>query len=319
VAHVWLFRHGLAGSRLSNLPGLKIQTWATPNGNVIGTANGNSYVYDSESHMISMTNGSKSVTMMYDAFGNRVSKTVTTAGVPTTTQYLVDDLNPTGYPQVLDELTGPIGSAAVSRTYTYGLQRISQVQIANNELSYYQYDGGGSVRQLTNSSGVMTDSYEYDAFGNSFTKTGTTPNNYLYRGEQYDSDLGLYYLRARYYNPTTGRFLSRDPINHALKNSNDLHRYLYADGDPVNGFDPTGRGTVGYLLKSIAVYLVTVPEAGELSLLTVACIAGVADFIYEITTKNEFPNPFGAGGAVLACATYFPKAFAYIFQGVPWP
>jgi len=130
-----------------------------------------------------------------DAFGNRVSKAVTTAGVPTTTQYLVDDLNPTGYPQILDELTGPFGSAAVQRTYTYGLQRISQVQIAGNVLSYYQYDrgphgqvfvrgvedGGGSVRQLTNSVGQVTDSYEYDAFGNSFTKQGTTPNNYLYR------------------------------------------------------------------------------------------------------------------------------------------
>ena len=78
--------------------------------------------------------------------------------------------------------------------------------------SFYVYDGGGSVRQLTNSAGAVTDEYEYDAYGNSFTKSGTTPNNYLYRGEQYDSDLGLYYLRARYYNPATGRFLSRDPL-----------------------------------------------------------------------------------------------------------
>jgi len=126
-----------------------------------------------------------------DAFGNRVSKTVTNTGGTTTTQYLVeDDVNPTGYSQVLDELTGPIGSAAVQRTYTYGLQRITQDQyISGWALSYYQYDGGGSVRQLTNSVGQVTDSYEYDAFGNSFTKTGTTPNNYLYRGEQFDSDL----------------------------------------------------------------------------------------------------------------------------------
>ena len=77
--------------------------------------------------------------------------------------------------------------------------------------SFYGYDGGGSVRQLTDSTGTVTDEYEYDAFGNSFTKSGTTPNNYLYRGEQYDSDLALYYLRARYYNPQTGRFMSRDP------------------------------------------------------------------------------------------------------------
>jgi RHS repeat-associated protein len=170
------------------------------------------------------------------------NKTVTTAGVTTTTQYLVeDDVNPTGYPQVLDELTGPIGSAAVTRTYTYGLQRISQDQIAGNVLSYYQYDGGGSVRQLTNSVGQVTDSYEYDAFGNSFTKVGTTPNNYLYRGEQYDSDLGLYYLRARYYNPATGRFLSRDPLDGQQIDPKTLHKYLYAGGDPANSWDPSGR------------------------------------------------------------------------------
>ncbi len=64
---------------------------------------------------------------------------------------------------------------------------------------------------LTNSAGTVTDTYEYDAFGNALQTSGTTPNNYLYRGEQYDSDLGLYYLRARYYNPVTGRFMSRDP------------------------------------------------------------------------------------------------------------
>ena len=124
--------------------------------------------------MIQMVKGSTTITMRYDAFGNRVSKTVN--GV--TTQYLVeDDVNPTGYPQVLDELTGPIGSAAVSRTYTYGLQRISQVQFISGWVlpSYYQYDGGGSVRQLTNSVGAVTDSYEYDAFGNSFTKTEQRP------------------------------------------------------------------------------------------------------------------------------------------------
>jgi RHS repeat-associated protein len=100
---------------------------------------------------------------------------------------------------------------------------------------------GGSVRNLTNASGVVTDRYEYDAFGNSFTVSGTTPNNYLYRGEQYDPDLELYYLRARYYNPTTGRFASRDPEDGDLFDPKSLHKYLYANGDPINGIDPMGR------------------------------------------------------------------------------
>jgi len=209
------------------------------NGNVTNTG-GMSYTYDSENHMLTASGNGKSISMIYDAFGNRVAKTVN--GV--TTQYLVeDDVNPTGYPQVVEELTG----GAVTRQYTYGLQRISEnlsPAVTGNSTrtpSFYVYDGGGSVRNLTNSAGAITDEYEYDAYGNSFTKQGTTPNNYLYRGEQYDPDLGLYYLRTRYYNPTTGRFLSRDPLDGRALDPASLHKYLYADGDPVNGIDPSGR------------------------------------------------------------------------------
>jgi len=198
-----------------------------------------SFTYDAENHLTGMNVSGTSVSIVYDAFGNRVAKTVN--GV--TTRYLVeDDVNPTGLPEVLDELTG----STVTRTYTYGLQRISENQIVSNVWtpSFYGYDGGGNVRQLTNSAGTVTDTYEYDAFGNSFAKTGSTPNNYLYRGEQYDPDLGLYYLRARYYNPATGRFLSRDPENGQLTAPASLHKYLYAGGNPVNWIDPNGQETL---------------------------------------------------------------------------
>jgi RHS repeat-associated protein len=63
----------------------------------------------------------------------------------------------------------------------------------------------------------------------------------IYRAEQYDADLGLYYLRARYYNPATGRFLSRDPEDGKPIDPKTLHKYLYAGGDPVNRIDPRGR------------------------------------------------------------------------------
>ena len=205
-------------------------------GNTLTTGS-KSFTYDSENHLTSMTASGTTVSIIYDAFGNRVSKKVN--GV--TTKYLVeDDMNPTGYPQVLDELTNGV----VTRTYTYGLQRISQDQVIENlwTPSFYGYDGGGNVRQLTNSLGTVTDKYEYDAFGNDVYHTGTTPNNYLYRGEQYDPDLGLYYLRARYYNPNTGRFMSRDPEDGNLFDPASLHKYLYANGDPVDGVDPMGRG-----------------------------------------------------------------------------
>jgi RHS repeat-associated protein len=186
-----------------------------------------------------MTAGSVTVTLAYDADGNRVAKTVN--GV--TTRYLVDDLNPTGYAQVVEEVT----AGAVTRQYTYGLQRISQTQqIASVWTpSFYGYDGAGTVRLLTDSTGTVTDTYDYDAWGNTVNTTGSTPNVYLYRGEQNDSDLGFYYLRARFYSSLTGRFLSADPEADGPADPSMLHRYLYTNADPVNRADPTGRSTTG--------------------------------------------------------------------------
>src|SRR5208283_3659550 len=109
-----------------------------PNGNTL-TTGGKTFTYDFANHLKSMTEGTVAVTIQYDADGNRVAKTVN--GV--TTRYLVDDLNPTGYSQVVEEVT----AGAVTRQYTYGLQRISQTQqIANAWTpSFYGYDGGGTV------------------------------------------------------------------------------------------------------------------------------------------------------------------------------
>ena len=215
-------------------------------GNTIATG-GKTFAYDSENHLTSMNGGA--VTIVYDGDGNRVAKAVTTNGVTVTTRYLVDNLNPTGYAQVMDEVV----SGAVQREYTYGLQRISENQVISGTWtpSFYGYDGFGSVRFLTNAAGTVTDAYEYDAFGNKVASTGTTRNNYLYRGEQYDPDLGLYYLRARYYNSLTGRFLSRDPEAGKPVDPKTLHKYLYAGGDPVNRVDRSGRAAlmeVGFIV-----------------------------------------------------------------------
>ena len=201
-----------------------------------------------------------------------------------TTRYLVDDLNPTGLPQVVEEVV----NGAVTRQYTYGLQRISQQQFMNNTWtpSFYVYDGGGSVRQLTNSEGVVTDEYEYDAYGNSFTKTGNTPNNYLYRGEQYDSDLGLYYLRARYYNPNTGRFMSRDPEDGDSFDPKSLHKYLYAGGDPVNGWDATGKNEDEDAEIEEDISLKETPKVKFLSKALIRCYWGIAWTLFNIAQGN---------------------------------
>jgi RHS repeat-associated protein len=202
------------------------------------------------------------------------------------TRYLVDDLNPTGYGQVVEEIV----SGAVTRQYTYGLQRISENQVISSAWtpSFYGYDGGGTVRQLTSIAGAVTDTYEYDAWGNEVGFTGTTPNNYLYRAEQYDPDLGLYYLRARYYNPVTGRFLSRDPEDPQLVDSNGLptvpkklHKYLYAYGDPVNVVDPNGRaGLVEYVWTNIKSAARAVVEAGWVKHFVASCLVGAGVLTY---------------------------------------
>ena len=194
--------------------------------NSFDTAN----TYDFENHMVQHG----SVTIVYDGDGNRVSETV--GGL--TTNYLVDTLNPTGYPQVVDELQ----SGTVTRTYGYRLERISENQIISSAWTprFYGYDGHGSVRQLTNAAGAVTDTYDYDAFGNLINSTGSTPNNYLFAGEQYDPALSLYYDRARYLNTSTGRFWSMDTQEPTPLDPTSLHRYLYVSSNPVDYIDPTG-------------------------------------------------------------------------------
>jgi RHS repeat-associated protein len=134
--------------------------------------------------------------------------------------------------------------------------------------------------------GAATDTYEYDAFGNLLNKAGTTPNNYLYRGEQYDPDLGLYYLRARYYNPLTGRFMSRDPEDGKAEDPASLHKYLYAGGDPVNLADPTGRDYI----ESIFAEPVVISSPLEIAVAdTGYAVAKAFCFIAKMIARAQIP------------------------------
>ena len=192
------------------------------NGNLLNGGVG-SNVYDFENRLVQ----AGGVKIAYDGDGNRVSETV--AGV--TTKYLVADQNLTGYAQVMDELQG----TTVTRAYSYGLELINERQTVSGtpKTSFYGFDGHGSVRFLTNATGAVTDTYDYDAFGNLLSQTGTTPNNYLFAGEQFDPVLGIYYNRARYYDQRAGRFWTRDIEKENVFDPLTLHAYLYANVDPV--------------------------------------------------------------------------------------
>ncbi len=97
-----------------------------------------------------------------------------------------------------------------------------------------------SVRDLSDSSGAMTDRYSYDAYGMPLAGSGASSNPYRYRGEQYDSDLDAYYLWAQYYQPGTGRFLVTDPEEGFMTEPMSLHRYMYGNSSPLNYSDPSG-------------------------------------------------------------------------------
>jgi RHS repeat-associated protein len=217
------------------------------NGNTTNSAGG-TYRYDYANRLTNYVNGTTNVSITYNADGDRVSKTVNGS----MTVYLVDRRNLTGYCQVLEELTVSGTITNVAKTYTYGLDLISQLQISPLLITFYGYDGHGSARFLTGTNGVITDTYAYDAYGTLITSVGSVVNDYLYVGEQWDKHLNLYFFRQRYNNPATGRFLTSDSFEGNLFDPLSLHKYLYAHADPVNKLDPTGQSIIIEALADFA-------------------------------------------------------------------
>lgn len=199
-----------------------------PNGNTL-TSNGNQHGYDSENRLLSLN--ASQAHYVYDGDGQLVAKTA--GGV--TTAYLIDSENPTGYTQITEERL----SGAPLKSYVYGPQRISMRDGAG--LHYYGYDAHSGVRLLLDSSGNVTDSWDYDAFGNVIGRSGSTENGFTYRGEQVDSALGLQYLRARWMDPAKGRFATRDIWEGYERDPRSANCYGYARQGPTDLDDPSGH------------------------------------------------------------------------------
>ena len=226
---------------------LNVDTYDGAGNTTIGTSLSltNPDSYDAENHLILRgTNTAPVVQIDYDAFGNRVKKT---AG-GTTTWYLVDDQSPSGYPQVVAEFNSL--SSAPLRTYAYGLSLIDIV--GSGTTSYALTDGQGSVRALfsDNAAATLTDNYDFDAYGVLTASSGSTVNNYRYTGQQWDPDLQLYYLRARYYAPTLGRFWSSDSYEGNKEETGSIHKYVYCRANCVNSIDPSGHDLIGLSFSS---------------------------------------------------------------------
>ncbi len=220
------------------------------NGNTVGKSDGvvtTTYGYDYENRLVQAQKGGSTTVYEYDADGIRTASD--NGGV--FIAYLVDKNR--SYAQVLEERDS--GGSLLAR-YVYGDDLISQNR--GGMLSYYHYDGQMSTRKLTDTSGNITDSYVYDAFGILLGWDGATENRYLYTGEQYDSNVGFYYLRARYYNQNAGRFMTHDPILGSQFEPVSFHRYLYCNANPLTFRDPSGLCCLTEQMSALSVLSVLV-------------------------------------------------------------
>lgn len=198
----------------------------------------------------------RTVSFKYDAFGRRIEKRVEGLApqvpVPLTTTYVYDGED------IVFTLVSD-GTTTTATHYVHGPGIDEPLAMVRNGQSYYYHaDGLGSVVALTDSARAVVQRYKYDTFGMlTFVQDSEFGDAYGYTGREWDRELGLYYYRARYYDPVEGRFVSKDPIgiggNIYNKTSRvKLSQYLeaiispygYTENDPVNRLDPYGLSSL---------------------------------------------------------------------------
>ena len=194
----------------------------------------------------------------YDGF-NRLKKTETVkAGIRTTVDFIYngDDLRASKTVKKSDrgyqaEVTNYLydrqnviletdASNNIKARYVKGINYIAKADAAGKE-SYFLYNGHGDVVQTVDAAGTIQNQYDYDIWGNPTLTVETTGNAIRYTGEFYDEETGLYYLRARYYDPYLGRFTTEDSYWGESDNPLSLNLYTYCENDPIQYVDPSGH------------------------------------------------------------------------------
>jgi RHS repeat-associated protein len=289
-------------------PGGTVTSSYDDNGNLLGRDDGtnvDAYDYDAENRLVAATiqigANPGSVTYGYDADGLRTSST--SGG--TTTTFLQD--KSADLARVVVETT-----PGVVTTYTYGEQLLSQTR-STGGTHFYLADGQLSVRQLTTTAGVVSDGYTYDAFGVQLAATGTTPNAYRYTGEPLDPNVGFYYLRARWYDQASGRFTSTDPQLGNPFEPASLHRYLYANANPVDNRDPSGETSLAQsiatqFLVALLVFALSIPFTKSIK--RSAQIAAEGFLMGVVITLTLFAIPVIAAAAGASAAVTSTAATA---------
>jgi RHS repeat-associated protein len=113
---------------------------------------------------------------------------------------------------------------------------------------YYLYNGHGDVIQVIDENGNAVNSYSYDEWGNILSSQEQISNPMKYAGEYYDEETGLYYLRARYYDPSIGRFISKDSVEGEINNPLTINLYTYCANNPINSWDPSGNSIINDII-----------------------------------------------------------------------
>lgn len=205
------------------------------------------YTYDDENRLIQVTVGTDVFTYAYDPFGRRISKTIN--GV--TTSYVYDQSA---------IIAAYDGSGNVIARYTHGLNIDEPLAVQQGTVNYFHHaDGLGSIVALTNASGSAVQTYSYDSFGNTTISDGIS-QPYAYTAREYDTETGLYFYRARYYDPRAGRFLTKDPIGFAGR---DVNLYAYVGNNPIIFADPLGLLVYATYDKATGRFNVTDLDTGQ--------------------------------------------------------
>ena len=190
------------------------------------SSNTTNYSWDYENRLTSVTlpGSGGTVSFVYDPFGRRIKK-VSGAG---TSVFAYDGDN------LVEETNS---SGAVVARYSQGLNIDEPLaMLRSSTTSYYNADGSGSVTSLANGAGAFSQSYKFDSFGKT-TPNGSLVNPFQYTGRESDTETGLYYYRARYYDSNSGRFLNEDELQFLAGGTNF---YEYSFNNPANLSDPLG-------------------------------------------------------------------------------
>lgn len=197
-----------------------------------------SYFYDYENRLIKVerTEGTSVIVAnyKYDPFGRRIEKKVTENGSTTTTRFFYDNED------ILFEYDekGTIGNQ-----YVHGPgidEPLALIQRKGNY--YYHADGLGSIVAITDESAKVVQDYDYYYFGELKNQKNRIKQPYKYTGREWDKETGLYFYRARYYDPEIGRFTQKDPIGFR----GGINLYGYVQQDPINWIDPYGLFSFKY-------------------------------------------------------------------------